>query len=62
MPRQRSLTDIHIDSTAACLTTALTVLKSLDDGLGPPFVLSIANIVHTLIISVQVRLPTDNLL
>jgi hypothetical protein len=56
MPRQHSLTDIHIDSTTACLTTALMVLKSLNDGLGPPFVLSIANIVHALITSVQVRL------
>jgi hypothetical protein len=57
MPRQSTLTEIHVTNIVEYLTPALTLLKELDDAFGPPFIKPIANTIESLISMVQVRNP-----
>jgi hypothetical protein len=55
MPRQSTVTEIHLNDIKGCLTPALTLLKELNDVFCPPFIQCIANTTETLINMVQVR-------
>ncbi|KAJ7896709.1 hypothetical protein B0H14DRAFT_3605161, partial [Mycena olivaceomarginata] len=53
MPRQPTVTEIHLDNITACLTPALTLLNELNDSFSPPFLQSISNTIRSLINAVQ---------
>jgi hypothetical protein len=55
MPRQSTVTEIHLNNIKGCLTPALTLLKELNDAFGPPFIQPTANTIESLIDMVQVR-------
>ncbi|KAJ7878483.1 hypothetical protein B0H14DRAFT_3129952, partial [Mycena olivaceomarginata] len=53
MPRQSTVTEIHLNNIMGCLTPALTLLKELNDAFGPPFIQPIAHTIDCLIDMVQ---------
>ncbi|KAJ7302385.1 hypothetical protein DFH08DRAFT_826711 [Mycena albidolilacea] len=57
MPRQPTVTEIHLDNITACLTPALTLLNELNNAFSPPFLQSISNTIRSLINAVQSETP-----
>ncbi|KAJ7825211.1 hypothetical protein B0H14DRAFT_3874574, partial [Mycena olivaceomarginata] len=53
MPRQSTVTEVRLNNIKGCLTPALTLLKELNDAFGPPFILTIAKTIESLIDMVQ---------
>ncbi|KAJ7469548.1 hypothetical protein FB451DRAFT_1476386 [Mycena latifolia] len=53
MPREPTITDIHLSSVVACLNTVLPLLDNLHDGFGTPFMQAISNTTIELLSAVQ---------
>ncbi|KAJ6495479.1 hypothetical protein C8R45DRAFT_1072846 [Mycena sanguinolenta] len=53
MPRQPTVTEIRLESLAACLTPVVMLLNELNDAFAPPFVQPISNTVASLLKLVQ---------
>ncbi|KAJ7462412.1 hypothetical protein FB451DRAFT_1404214 [Mycena latifolia] len=53
MPREPTISDIHLNNIVACLNTVLPLLNDLHDGFGTPFVQAISNTTLNLLSAVQ---------
>ena len=62
MPHQPTVTEIRFNNITASLAPALTVLKGLDDAVGPPFIKPISMILQSLINALQVQICQNTLL